>query len=813
MVRRFTFLAALAVLAAASPAAAQQAAPADPPAPDEAPAGIEEVIVTATKTAENLQDVPVAVTAFTGETLRETGTVEVFDLQYQTPNLTITQSLASGSAAAIAMRGQSQADVLLTTDTSVGVYMDGVNMPRTLGVRGNMFDLERVEVVKGPQGTLYGRNTTGGAINLISKKPSYEALGGFVEAGVGNYKAWRLAGAINIPIWEQKLAMRVAGQLSRRDGFGESNFTGNDLANDHESFIRGTVQFDPMENLSVTLSGDWQEVEEQGGIIRPVAFSTNLGPAFGGTAGPNLFNAALATGVELGVINLANLAGTLPTGIPIAVAALNETLDNPFYKNSAGGQDFFPAHGKKADVNEFDSWGLGGTVKLDLGNVTVTSITGYREFDRHSTPDLDGTQFQLLHPNLNTDLQFWSEEVWLNGSLFDERLSWLVGGYYSDEEGTDGSRTFALRAINPANPSVLDGDVENKSWALFTQAQFEILEGLEAIAGVRYTEENKELVSRNQSGNGATPADPNDRVCTVPPPGTPISECEEEFDDTFDGWSYTFGLDYHVTEDLFTYVKYSQGFKGGGQNLRGGSNPDSFQDYDPEYANELEIGLKADLLDNRLRVNTAWFWTKYEDIQRSVIVPSTGANIVTVLTNAAEATIYGVELETVFEPIDGLTFNGTVGWLDPKYDDFVDLAAIQPPPPAPPVFVDRSDEEFGLPEWKLTLGARYELELGPGIAAASLNYTWQDEQIFESVNTDPTFPSSAVNIDAYSLLNMRLSYLLEGPEVEFAFFMNNLTDEKYVAGPLNLSTLGWYLNYSGDPRTYGFEIRKTFGAE
>ena len=653
---------ACALSLAGAQAGAQEAAPAATQPETAASAdvrGIEEITITATKTTANLQDVPVSVSAFTGETLRETGTVEVFDLQYQTPNLTIVQSLASGSAAAIAMRGQSQADVLLTTDTSVGVYVDGVNLPRTLGVRGNMFDLERVEVVKGPQGTLYGRNTTGGAINLISRKPSYEGFGAFVETGLGNFDSYRVAGGVNVPIVPEKVAARVSAQFSGRDGFGESLVTDRGLADDDEFFVRTTLQFDPTESLHIALSGDWQNVEEHGGIIRPVAYSTKLSPG-----APTLFNAALATGVELGVIDLTNPA-TIPTGLPIAAAALNDRLDTPFYKNFAGGQDFFPAHGSTADVNEFESWGVGGTITLDLDALTITSITGYRDFDRHSTPDLDGTEFQLLHPNLNTDLQFWSEELWLNGKLFDERLSWLVGGYYSNEQGTDGSRTLALFAINPANPSVLDGDVENSSWALFTQASFEILDGLSATAGVRYTEEDKQLVSRNQSGNGATPLDPTDRVCSTPG-GVLANGCRVEFNDTFDGWSYTFGLDYHLTDNLFSYIKYSQGFKGGGQNLRGGSDPTSFQEYDPEFANELEIGIKADLLDNRLRVNTAWFWTKYEDIQRSVIVPSTGANIVTVLTNAAEATIYGVELETIFQPIDALTFSGTVGGSTPS---------------------------------------------------------------------------------------------------------------------------------------------------
>lgn len=763
------------------PSEAQEAA-ASGPAPTASAEGLEEITVTAQKREENVQDVPIAVSVFSGDELTKAGVEEVFDIQYLTPNLSFPQAFDSASAAAVVIRGQSQADLLLTTDTSVGVYVDGVNVPRTLGMRSAAFDLERVEVLKGPQGTLYGRNTTGGALNLISRKPDYDGVSGFAEGSYGNFDHYAIAGAINLPLLADRLAVRLAAQRTSRDGFGKSEILDRELADDDEWFVRGSVRFDPSDSVSVMVIGDYQDIDEHGAMTFPTAYSSV--PAWPAASGAGFFPHSLSAGLELG---LAPIDPAVAGGQAALLAGL--------------GDEDFDNRDNLSSVNDFSAWGIGTTIAVEFTWATLTSITGYREFDKHGRLDLDGTEFTILHPDLRTDMEFFSEELWLSGLVFEGRLRWLVGGYYSNEEGHDGSETLALLTINPANPSIVDGTVQNESWAFFTQETFEITEGLRLTGGVRYTEEDKQLTSRNRSGTGAF------YTCDVA--GVPVtatgSACRATFDDTFTGWSWLFGLDYDVTEAVLAYLKASRGFKGGGQNLRGGQDPTSFADFEPEFATSYEIGLKSDLWDNRLRLNAAAFYTDYEDIQRSIIVPSTGGNIVTILTNAAEATIWGFELEALASPIDALTLTGSVGYTDPEYDSFESLHPLTGVP------VDRSDEPFpDNPDWKLALGARFEQELGPGTAGLQFNYYWQGEIDNITETIDPTFPSSAVNIDSYDLGNLRVDYRLNDYGLELAVFVNNLFDQEYRTGFLDLSSLGYGIANAGDPRTYGISIHKDF---
>src|SRR5690606_29623417 len=223
-----------------------------------ATAAIEEVVVTARKRAENLQDVPIAVSAFSQSELEDQTIQEFVDLRAHLPGVHISQVQGDPSAAVISIRGQSQADTLLTTDSSVGVYVDGVNLPRQQGLNANLFDLERVEVLKGPQGTLYGRNTTGGAINLITRKPDFDGWHGYLSGSTGNENFVQVAGAVNVPLADNAAA-RLAVQKTDQDGWGESTFTGNELYDQDELFVRGSLLFELTERLSILLQGDYLE--------------------------------------------------------------------------------------------------------------------------------------------------------------------------------------------------------------------------------------------------------------------------------------------------------------------------------------------------------------------------------------------------------------------------------------------------------------------------------------------------------------------------------------------------------------------------
>ncbi|MFW6092910.1 MAG: TonB-dependent receptor [Pseudomonadota bacterium] len=753
---------------------------------------IEEVVVTARKRAESLQDVPVAVSAFSQQELESQSIQEFVDLNAQTPGVYIRQVQADPSAALIDIRGMSQADTLLTTDASVGVYVDGVNLPRSQGLNANIFDLERVEVLKGPQGTLYGRNTTGGAINLITRKPDYAGWHGYVEGAAGNESYTQFSGAVNVPMGNTAAA-RLAVQKTDQDGWGESTTTGNELYDQDELFVRGSFMADPTDRLNILLQADYLDVDEGGAAEKLLQPGGN--PLDPDNELP--VTASIAAGVELGVLNPADIPSAQnPTGGPTFGPGL--VAGYQAFSEYAGGDPL--ETGSDADVySEAELWGGGLTVSYDLTDyVQVKSITGYRNWETQRLIDLDGSPFTILHPELAVDADFFSQELQLVGANAD--FDWVLGGFYSHEEGTDGSVTSALPAINPANPNVLDGDVTNKSWAVFAQGTYAVTDRLDVTAGLRYTEEKKELDSFNRTFNQLT----QQFDCSLPPGGVPIEQCQASFSDTFSDPSWLLSADYQLTRASMVYASVSRGFRGGGQNIRGGTDPASFTSFEPETATTYEAGFKGDLINSMLRLNAAAYYTDYEDVQRSIIIPGSGSNVITVLTNAAKAEIQGFEAEAWLYPTDSLTFFATAGYTDFEYDEFDSLAQDGS------TVVDRSDEEIATPEWQASISARYSRPIGSNNFLAQVDYAWQDDIVLAPEST----VADEVTQPDYGLWNARLEYQLIEQGLTFALWGKNLSDEEYFVTSTDFSgNIGHTIGVVGKPRSYGLTVSLDFGDE
>jgi iron complex outermembrane receptor protein len=347
--------------------------------------------------------------------------------------------------------------------------------------------------------------------------------------------------------------------------------------------------------------------------------------------------------------------------------------------------------------------------------------------------------------------------------------------------------------------TLTNGDVENSSFAGYLQTTYELTPALNLTTGVRWTTETKELVSHNRRtlGIGGPVI-----ACNVPG-GTP-DDCSRKFSDDFDDWSWLVSLDYSLGDNTLIYARTARGFRAGGQNARGGGDILAFQAFDPEYAQDIEVGVKTDLFDRRLRLNSAAFYIDYEDIQRSVIIPIPGS-LSTILTNAAEATIFGFEVEATALVGQSTTLSASAGYIDASYDTFDD---INPNTGLP---VDRSDESFGLPEWNLSFTARHEQPMSNGnLFSAQANWYWQSETDVRFTLTDPTFSRSLTTRDAYGLLGARLELFLEGSGLTIALFGSNLLDEEYLVSGLDLSSFGFINGVSGDPRTYALSIRKDF---
>jgi len=780
--------AATLLAAAATPAFAVEA-----PAPGASQ--VEEVIVTARRVEENLQDVPSSVSAVSGEMLAERSIKDLYDIQKVAPNLFMQPAAAEPNSLTLAIRGQKQNDILLTLDASVAAYVDGMNLPRVQGLRGNLVDIARIEVLRGPQGTLYGRNSTGGALSVYTNDPT-DAYGASVEARYGNYDAWNVVGVANIPITEG-LSLRLVGQRGQRDGYGRDG-VGRALADENSTSFRAKLKAELGEKVTAILSANYQRNRSGGHIFKLAGLAPSPIPGVQGLP------ATVEVGLETGSITTlqflaltqpaiyCQLLGGCPPASPGAAAgaAVSGLAAATRSLTSFIGGDPYTTGGTFRQFAHFKSASVSLDVRAELtDSVSLRWISGYQEFDRETAEDLDSSPFEILHAVLFAHDKFVSQEVQLLGG--DERFNWVAGAFFSYEDGTDGSTAVALARLNPTNPNLTFGAVTNISRAVFGQANWQFAPQWTLTLGARYSSDKRKLESRNANATG----------CTVPAPGvtdTPpgASQCPREFSDTFSDPSWLASLSYKPSDDLLLYGKVARGYRTGGQNLRGSNNILTFTAFEPEQVTEYEAGLKADLFDGRLRLNLAAYYDDYKNIQRSVIVAAPSGAAVTIVTNAAKGTIKGVEAEAVFRPTSQLSFTATSGLTDAKYDRFTDLTG------------DRTQETFGVPKWTYGLSARYEVPSSMGELAFQLDYSWQDKVVLSPDTPSP----EQVTQEAYGLLNGRVSLKLDRWDAEVAIFGKNLTDKAYATGAVSLQrSLGFNNLVIGEPRTYGVEFRKRFG--
>jgi len=768
-----------------------------------ASAALTELVVTARKRAEGIQEVPIAITAFTGDQLKLQSVQDFRDIQYQVPGFRVGNGFSDANSVTLRLRGQGQADLNLTTDPSVGVYIDGALLPRTLGLRANMFDLERVEVLKGPQGTLYGKNTTGGAVNIITKKPDHDEFGGFVDVIAGDYDRIDVGAGVNIPLSPGKSALRVSAQSTNRDGFGDQAGTGRELRDDSANLVRAQLSFDANDKVSVLLSADYQDIDEEGAILKmsglldptfvpgevdvvsifpPIINVTD--PLFGPAATAEAMLELQASGALPGQDTLADPLGD-DSLLLAADAALRDFIGgDPYVSNGTGPQ-----------FSKFETHGFAGTIEAEMDGFNIKSITSYREFERSNRLDLDGTPFDILDVQFDTDDEIITQELQFTGTAMDDKLDWLLGVFYSKEEGTDSSINTATPAAEaalllsdpmavPFNPQIISGEIENKSWAVFGQGTFQITDLWSITAGVRYTDEEKSMITSNSIGGFCVVPGASPLAGLVPGFG----ECSANIEAEFDDYSYLLSSEFQVNDDLLVYAKTSRGFRAGGHNLRGnGLAAESFSPFDPEIATDYEIGVKSDPANQKLRINAAVYFTDYEDVQRTAVTALPAGGVTTFTDNLGDGEIWGAELELYSQPIENLFLSGTFDWVDAEYDDGV---------------------RFGTPEYTYSVSGRYVVPTGAGDLGFQADWYWQSEDNF----FETTVLQDSVSQDDYGLLNARIDYDMPEKGMNFAVFAKNLTDEEYRVAAIEFAgAFGYNVAMTGDPLTWGVQFTKRFG--
>lgn len=773
--------------------------------------GIEEIIVTSRKRAESIQSVPLAVSAVSGDALERANVSDVSQLSTQVPSLTIVPG-SSGSKAipTFAIRGQSQQELTILADPSVPIYINDMVIERQQGVNQTLFDLESVEVLKGPQGTLFGRNSTGGAINIKANRPS-KISEGYVGATFGNFGRFNTTGMVNVPItdWAQ---LRVAGQTTDSDGYIKDVVLDENINHEHTKAARVSLALQPAEGLDSLFTYS-RFIEDDGGTG---VFIQKLAPGSGanatrpdGSANPT----AAALGYQGALSGEQILADQQARGI---------------YKTASGADQY----------TRISTWDIANTTTYELNdNLSVKNIAGYRRVTGGNFDDIDGMPIPFFQIARDYDFKQWSEELQLSGNT--ETLNWIVGAYYFNEKGgtKDYSITLKPATTSPGNqipqphPNRFPGwsltwpTGENTSKSVFAQATQKLdplLEGLALTVGARYTWDERIARVRNRSGNSTNPDGPEvcrfsrdldgDGTDETPAAQVPIADCDVSFKKDFSEPTYNISLDYQVTKQNLVYLAHRRGYRTGGFGARAATQAALSETYDAEIVTDFELGTKNDFTvgGRPLRVNLAAYYSDYKDIQRLLTDPATNPPQ-TVPVNAGKATIKGGELELTFMPTDHLTLSGFYSYVNAGYDEFLDCGVDADPNMPGVQCTDRKSQPFArAPKNIYSITARYDLPVDSKIGAPGVQLNYYHTDGFSS--NDSYDPNQAVS--GWNLMNLRADWTsVMGSSWNVGMSVNNLLDKEYVlpVGDVYTSSIiGVVSRTPGAPRTYLFDVRYNF---
>ncbi len=779
MVRTFacSSLAIATALVAAAPALAQDTTAADAEATDESTtpvadnAALETIVVTAQRREASVQDTSAAISAFSSEALKETRVLSFEDLAGSATSMSFTALSPLDQEFNIRGITNTRLDSP-SADQSVGIFVDDVYVGRSGLFNFDLFDIDRVEVVRGPQGVLLGKNVVGGAISIYSARPE-NYFGGSLTASYGNYDEKLVKAHITGPLTDD-LAGRLAFQVRTRDGFNRDIAHDVDLDNVDSIQLRGQLAYEPSGSLfSALLIADYTNDDSNG--FHSVAFD---GPAAG--AGPWSTARAL-------------VSAQIPGGLGV-----RESL--PDWQTYKGDVDATPPQLHR------EAFGLTLNMSYEFDFATLTSITGYRDGKAFSIYDQTGigpsNSYGVSVPLLfrspvreAEEISQFTQEIRLVSDEAEESgLDWILGGYFQrDKVSKDDIIAFEIKA--PAIPT-LNGQSAwfntgtNKSFALFGQLGYRFSEQFRVVAGLRYSRDEKSGTVRGLALETGDKFNPNDPV-----PSSPLSPTFPEgggytanYSDSWEEVTPQITAEFQPNPDILLYATYSTGFKGGGFE-DDPANPQAAQSsYDPETVDNFEIGGKFEFFNNRARLNIAAFSMRYKDLQ---VTQTSDACLCNITDNAADAKIRGIELEAQVVPALGLSLSGGLTLLDTEYIAFTDSVG------------NVNDGKFlqRTPRYQWNLAARYTTDIGNWADgfSASLNYNHQGRLSWT--------PEATANEPAYGLLSGRLS-ISPTPDLSFSIWGRNLTNKLYRTN--TIAFFGDEVSRLGAPRTYGAEVSVQF---
>ena len=708
---------------------------------------LQAVTVTAQKKEQSALDVGIAVSVVGEQEIQAQRIETPSDLVVFTPNATVKENIP-GLMPIVTIRGVGLNDFNATNNPATGVYVDEVSLSSLALLSSDLFDLERMEVLKGPQGTLYGRNSTAGALNIISARPNFESYSGRVIAGIGNFDSRDLELVANLPIAEN-FAVRLSGKgVYQDEGFYFDETRNRDVG--RRDVLSGRVQalWVPTETVDVLL-----KIEGQRG-------RSELGS-------PEFFG-AIPTPTE-----------TNCPGSP--------GCSDLFGYTDTDGDPFRGAWSVDPEYN-YDQVGATLRVDADLGFADLTSVTGYINFSRDYASDTDAGPLRLTDFNNSDDVNQFSQELRLSGS--NDQLDWQVGGFYSVDNVETIYAGDLQELFNTTTFSF--ADQKSTSYAIFGNAEWWLSDTLSIVTGIRYTNEVREannFTQDNVSEIGGS-------FLTMAPLGTPpivLAAVDDEIDETSFDWKI--GANWKPADNMLVYASASQGTKSGGFFAGVATNPAQLIPYDSETLTSYEVGVKGTAAELGLRYEASAFFYDYSDVQ-TFIRDQVGAVPVQRLGNVDEAELYGADFSLVYQPaaLTGLDLNAGVGLLSSELGAFESGTGLVP----------AGNEQPDAPELTMNLGASYTADVSDRLSLRlAIDSRYQSETFRDAINDPLLFT------EEYWVTNARVSLFEEG-DWDLSIWGKNIGDEEYVTQGVNQLVFGYGFRVYGAPQTYGISLTKNF---
>ncbi len=718
---------------------------------------LEEIVVTSQKRATSLdvQQIPTAISVYSGDALEQAFAVDLTDVGRYAPNVQLNDAGTYPGFANFFIRGVGVSNTTRSQDPAVGAFFDGIYVGFGPSSIAAAFDFESVEVLRGPQGTLFGKNVTGGAVSVTSRRPGSE-FGGYASAQLANYDSIQLTGAVDLPLTDD-LALRLAGTSRSRDGYWKNQFTDQTKPEQDIDILRPVLRWDATDRLTLNLIGEYYR--SRSGSSASQNLDSRIDPR---VAGPSVVQSVF---------------GYTP---PADKYDIQHDL-----------QGYLDAETRMLVLD--------ASYQADHGVFTL--VTGARDVRYDTSTDFDGSPFPVFHfpDNREKQEQFSVEARY--ASSFSDRFDFTAGLFYFTQEYDIGERREFFIGGTPESPTLLQqvglGLTDDESLAAFGELSWYLSDRWTLLLGGRITDETKEVTFCPFSADPVVYASLDMNDCA-----NPVND-----DENWTSFSPRVGIDVELSEDVMAYASWSTGFRSGSYNIRA-RVPEAIGPVDEEEVITWEAGIKSTLLQGRLRFNAAVFLSEYDDIQRTIsdtVIIDGNPQVTQVLRNAAQATIAGLEIETSMLLTESLTADFSLGYLDAEYDEFPGIDADRNgvyEPAIDDAAAEKLDFER-VPEFEFTATLQHSMPLaGDSMLRSRVSYQWRDDHFVDTLN------SPSIAVDAYGLLDASVTYERLASGWSVSLFGRNLADEEFHDFGFDGGT--HRAVWGGVPRTYGVELRADF---